>query len=93
MLESIKKLVSINGVSGSERPVTEYIKSQVTPYADKVYTDVMGNLVAIKRGSGKKILGNFFIFAKDQFFQLMITHIFLLYQIVYDCFHIPHPHT
>jgi len=56
MLDSIKKLVSINGVSGSERPVTEYIKSQVTPYADKAYTDVMGNLVAIKRGSGKRIM-------------------------------------
>ncbi len=56
MLESIKKLVSINGVSGSEALVTNYIKSQITPYADKVYTDVMGNLVAIKRGSGKRIM-------------------------------------
>ncbi len=56
MLESIKKLVEINGVSGSESAVTEYIKSQITPFADKVYTDVMGNLVAIKRGSGKKIM-------------------------------------
>ena len=56
MLESIKKLVSINGVSGSEAPVTDYIKSQITPYADKVYTDVMGNLVAVKRGGGKRIM-------------------------------------
>lgn len=56
MLDSIKKLVSINGVSGSEHPVTEYIKSQVMPFADKVYTDVMGNLVAIKRGNGKRIM-------------------------------------
>lgn len=56
MLETIKKLVSINGVSGSEHLVTEYIKSQVMPFADKVYTDVMGNLVAIKRGNGKRIM-------------------------------------
>ncbi len=56
MLESIKKLVSINGVSGSESPVTDYIKSLVMPYADKVYTDVMGNLVAIKKGNGKRIM-------------------------------------
>lgn len=56
MLESIKKLVSINGVSGSENAVTDYIKTQITPYADKVYTDVMGNLVAIKRGTGKRIM-------------------------------------
>ncbi len=56
MLDAIKNLVSINGVSGSEHHVTEYIKAQVMPLADKVYTDVMGNLVAVKRGSGKRIM-------------------------------------
>lgn len=56
MLNSIKELVSVNGVSGNEHKVADYIKTQITPYADKVYTDVMGNLVAVKRGSGKKIL-------------------------------------
>ncbi len=56
MLESIKNLVSINGVSGSEHQITGYIKSLVMPFADKVYTDVMGNLVAVKRGSGKRIM-------------------------------------
>ncbi len=56
MINSLKQLTSLNGVSGSERPVTEYIKSQIMPYADKVYTDVMGNLVAIKRGQGKRIM-------------------------------------
>ena len=56
MLDAIKNLVSINGVSGSEHQITEYIKAQVMPLADKVYTDVMGNLVAVKRGSGKRIM-------------------------------------
>lgn len=56
MLQTLKELVSVNGVSGNERAVTDYIKSKITPYADKVYTDVLGNLVAVKRGSGKKIL-------------------------------------
>lgn len=56
MLEQIKKLVSINGVSGNESQVCNYIKSVVTPYADKVYTDVLGNLVAVKRGSGARIM-------------------------------------
>lgn len=56
MLNAIKELVTVNGVSGNEKAVTDYIKSQITPYADKVYTDVMGNLVAVKRGGGKKIL-------------------------------------
>lgn len=56
MLQTIKELVSINGVSGNESAVAEYIKAKVMPLADKVYTDVMGNLVAIKRGNGRKIL-------------------------------------
>lgn len=56
MTETLKELTSLFGVSGNEKTVTDYIKTKITPYADKVYTDVMGNLVAIKRGSGKKIL-------------------------------------
>ena len=56
MTEMLKELTSLFGVSGNEKTVTDYIKTKITPYADKVYTDVMGNLVAIKRGSGKKIL-------------------------------------
>ncbi len=56
MIDSIKELVSVTGVSGNETAVADYIKSKITPYADKVYSDVLGNLVAVKRGSGKKIL-------------------------------------
>ena len=56
MIDEIRKLVSVNGVSGNEKNVCEYIKSQIIPYADKVYTDVLGNLVAVKRGSGKRIM-------------------------------------
>lgn len=56
MIEKIRKLVSVNGVSGNEKNVCEYIKSQIIPYADKVYTDVLGNLVAVKRGSGRRIM-------------------------------------
>lgn len=56
MTESIKNLVSINGVSGNEKNVCEYIKSQILSYSDKVYTDVLGNLVAVKRGGGKRIM-------------------------------------
>lgn len=56
MLEKITQLVSINGVSGNEQKVCEYIKKELTPYADKIYSDVMGNLVAVKRGNGPKIM-------------------------------------
>ncbi len=56
MLEQIRKLVSINGVSGNEGAVCDYIKSVITPFADKVYTDVLGNLVAVKRGNGARVM-------------------------------------
>ena len=56
MLDRIKELVSKNGVSGNETAVCEYIRREITPLADKVYTDVLGNLVAVKRGSGKRIM-------------------------------------
>ncbi len=56
MTETIKNLVSINGVSGNEKNVCEYIKTQILSFSDKVYTDVLGNLVAVKRGTGKRIM-------------------------------------
>lgn len=56
MVEQIKTLVSLNGVSGNEKTVSEYIKSQILPFADKVYTDVLGNLIAVKRGSGPRVM-------------------------------------
>lgn len=56
MIDEIRTLVSLNGVSGNETPVTRYIKEKITPFADKIYTDVMGNLVAVKRGNGPKIM-------------------------------------
>lgn len=56
MTEEFKMLVSQNGVSGNENSVGGYISSQIMPYADKVYTDIMGNVVAVKRGSGSRIM-------------------------------------
>ncbi|MBQ8606255.1 MAG: M42 family metallopeptidase [Clostridia bacterium] len=56
MLDKISELVSICGVSGNEQNVCEYIKKELTPFADKLYSDVMGNLVAVKRGNGPRIM-------------------------------------
>lgn len=56
MLEDIRKLVAQNGVSGNETAVAQYIKESIMPYADKVYTDVLGNLVAVKRGNGPRVM-------------------------------------
>ena len=56
MIKQIENLVQINGVSGNERAVAAYIKNEILSYADKVYEDTLGNLVAVRRGSGPKVM-------------------------------------
>lgn len=56
MINKIRDLVQISGVSGNESAVSEYIKGQIQPYVDKVYTDTLGNLVAVRRGEGPKVM-------------------------------------
>ncbi len=50
MLETIKALCALSGVSGDEGPVRDYIKSRVASYADDMKTDAMGNLIVFKKG-------------------------------------------
>ncbi len=56
MIEELRNLIEINGVSGNEGAVREYIRTRILPLADKVYDDAMGNLVAVKRGDGPKVM-------------------------------------
>lgn len=56
MLEYIEKLSNICGASGDEGKVRAYIASVVKPYVDELYTDVSGNLVAVKHGGNRKIM-------------------------------------
>lgn len=44
------------GVSGREEKIREAIKAEVLPYADEVSVDPVGNLIARKKGNGKKIM-------------------------------------
>lgn len=56
MTELIKKLMLTSGVSGREDKIREVIRQEVSPYADEVYSDPVGNLIAHKKGSGKRIM-------------------------------------
>ena len=56
MIHEIRELTALSGVSGNETAVAEYIKEKIRPYADKVYTDTLGNLIAVRKGVGPKIL-------------------------------------
>ncbi len=54
----LKKLTDLNGVSGNEDEVREFIKREVEGYADKIRVDSIGNLIAFKKGkaSGLKVM-------------------------------------
>ena len=56
MINDIRELVEIKGVSGNEGSVAAYIKNNILPYVDKVYEDALGNLVAVRKGEGPKVM-------------------------------------
>lgn len=56
MMELLKKLCLTFSPSGNEEKICDLIANEVKPYADEVYTDVLGNLIAHKKGNGKKLM-------------------------------------
>jgi len=44
----LKRLTDANGLPGFECEVREIIKEEIKPYVDEMYTDRMGNLIAVK---------------------------------------------
>ena len=47
--EIIEKLSAMYGPISFEHDVTAWLAEQVKPFCDETYTDVMGNLVAVKK--------------------------------------------
>ena len=47
----LKELTQLMGVSGFEKNVRERIEQEAKPYADEMYTDAIGNLIVLKKGS------------------------------------------
>ena len=71
MLNLINKLTKTFGVSGNEENIREVIKEEIKDYVDEIRKDVLGNLIAVKKGSGKKIL----LSAHMDEIGIMVTHI------------------
>ena len=69
--ELMKKLSNCFGPSGREKMVREMILDEIKDHADEITIDPLGNLIARKKGSGKKIL---FSAHMDQI-GLIITHV------------------
>lgn len=69
--ELIKKLSDCFSPSGREKNIREMIINEIKDYADEINIDVLGNVIARKKGTGKKIL---FSAHMDQI-GLIITHV------------------
>lgn len=74
MLELLKQLCLLNGVSGDEGEVRAFLRAQAEPYADSIRTDALGNLIVFKKGA--KATGNRLLLAAhmDEV-GLIITHV------------------
>ena len=53
-IPTLEKTTQIPGAPGFEYRIRQFIESQVTPLVDQVYTDPMGNLIALKKGKSDK---------------------------------------
>lgn len=74
MLELLKQLCLLNGVSGDEGEVRAFLRTQAEPYANSIRTDALGNLIVFKQGA--KATGNRLLLAAhmDEV-GLIITHV------------------
>lgn len=71
-LSLLEKTTQVPGAPGFEYRIRNFIKEQISEYADDVYTDSMGNLIAYKKGaSDKKTL----VAAHMDEISFVVTHI------------------
>lgn len=59
MLNTLKELCRLNGVSGDEGEVRQYLADRARPFAHTLRTDAMGNLIVFKKGTrstGNKLM-------------------------------------
>lgn len=74
MIETVKTLCALSGVSSFEDPVREYLMEQAKPYAESMRVDSMGNLIVFKKG--EKATGNkLMLCAHMDEVGLIVTHI------------------
>lgn len=55
-MDLLEKLTSCNSVSGNEKEIAKVIENEIKKWADSIERDALGNLIARKKGTGKKIM-------------------------------------
>lgn len=73
-IELLEQLCMLRGISGDEEQVRDFIVEQVTPYADKVIVDAMGNVIVEKKGE-KPAKTKLMLNAHMDEVGLIVTHI------------------
>ena len=68
----LEKLSNAVGISGYEDEVAELIKSEMEKYTDSVEIDTLGNVIGLKKGSGR---GKILLAAHMDEIGLVITHV------------------
>ena len=53
-IKLLERLCNVIAISGDEGEVRKIVLEEIKPYADDVKVDALGNVLATKRGSGKK---------------------------------------
>ena len=58
LIDTLKKLTMLDGVSGDEKPVRDFIIELIKDRADSWHVDNIGNLIAFRKGTGlgKKVM-------------------------------------
>ena len=59
LIDTIRALCALDGVSSCEDEVRAYLKEQAAPFADELRVDAMGSLIVFKRGArpaGRKLM-------------------------------------
>lgn len=55
-MKLLKLLTQAAGPSGNEEAIRAVIGREIEPYADEIYTDNLGNLIARKKGEGPRVM-------------------------------------
>lgn len=55
-LKVYEDLVNLNGTSGHEKKIREYMRKEISKYTDEIIQDRLGSIFGVKRGSGKPVI-------------------------------------
>lgn len=74
MLDTMETLCCLDGVSGSENEIRDYILERAMPLADEIITDAIGNILVFKKGA-KAPAHKLMLCAHMDEVGLIVTHI------------------